>query len=147
MLIISHRGNLKGPDSLLENNPDQIIKCIQDFPVEIDVRYENDNWYLGHDYSKYKIPFSFFNDRMWIHCKNINAVSKFKSMNSSLNWFWHQNDNLTLTSKGDIWCYPGIFIQDGITVEIEFQENFPSDIRGICTDFPIKHSQKLNYEN
>jgi hypothetical protein len=144
MLIISHRGNLDGPDPLLENNPDQIIKCNRIFQVEIDARYENNSWYLGHDSAQYEIPFSFFNDKMWIHCKNIAAVSKFKSMNADLNWFWHQNDSLTLTSKGEIWCYPGVYMRDGITVETEFNTNLPNPIKGICTDFPIKHLQVSN---
>lgn len=144
MLIISHRGNLEGPDSLLENNPDQIIKCLRNFEVEIDVRYENYKWYLGHDYAQYEIPVSFFNDKMWIHCKNIEAVSKFKSMNSNLNWFWHQNDSLILTSRGNIWCYPGVYLKEGITVETEFTTNYPNNIKGICTDFPIKHFKLIH---
>lgn len=139
MLIISHRANLNGPDELLENNPDQIIKCINNFEVEIDVRYLNHAWYLGHDYAKYEVPFSFFTDKMWIHCKNLEAVSKFKSKNSNLNWFWHEADQMTLTSKGHIWCYPGVYVDNGITVEMQYSQNIPSNIKGICTDYPLNY--------
>jgi hypothetical protein len=44
MLLISHRGNLKGPDSTLENSPSYIQKALDlGFSVEIDLR-TNRTW-------------------------------------------------------------------------------------------------------
>ena len=33
-----------------------------------------------------------------------------------LNYFWHQEDKVTLTSKGYLWAYPGVICDNAITV-------------------------------
>ena len=134
MQIISHRGNTSGT-SEYENKPELVLETLKDFKVEVDVWYSRGEWYLGHDVPKYKVDFSFFNDRMYIHCKNRAAVENLTD--SGLNWFWHQADALTVTSRGDIWCYPEVFIAGGITV---YRGNsfvkFDKNLKGICTDYP-----------
>ena len=83
MKIIAHRGNLTGPNALTENSPDQINLCIsKGYDVEIDVWYREENFYLGHDNPIFKIPFSYLlerKERLWIHCKNQNALFKFNN--------------------------------------------------------------------
>ena len=135
MQIISHRGNTDGT-SEYENKPELVLETLKDFKVEVDVWYSHGEWYLGHDKPKYKVDFSFFKEGMFLHCKNLSAVESFR--NSGLNWFWHQTDALTLTSNGDIWCYPNIYVDGGITVYrgdefVDIEEK----IAGICTDFPL----------
>ena len=52
MLFISHRGNLHGPNPVLENTISYIDKALQDgFAVEVDVidYDENGVFTLGHD--------------------------------------------------------------------------------------------------
>ncbi len=71
---------------------------------------------------------------MWLHAKNFDACIRLK--NTELNWFWHENDKITLTSKNYLWCFPGVYIQDGITVEFGHNKNLPKNILGVCTDFP-----------
>ena len=57
MFFISHRGNLEGPIRSEENKIDYINNAInQNFDVEIDVWFKNNNFYLGHDEPQYKIP-------------------------------------------------------------------------------------------
>jgi hypothetical protein len=52
MIIISHRGNLYGPDKENENKPDQIQKVLNlGYYVEIDVWFIDEKLYLGHDNS------------------------------------------------------------------------------------------------
>lgn len=52
MILISHRGNLMGKTSY-ENEPDYIMNAIKEgFDVEIDVWYQNNTLYLGHDYAQ-----------------------------------------------------------------------------------------------
>ena len=48
MKIISHRGNLTGPDKKRENNIDCIIECIEKFSidVEIDLHVKKNKIYL-----------------------------------------------------------------------------------------------------
>jgi len=132
--IISHRGNVEGTSDF-ENSPRLVLETLKNFKVEIDVWYSYEGWYLGHDKPKYKVDFSFFNDKMFLHCKNLTAVENLAG--SNLNWFWHQTDTLTVTSKGNIWCYPETYVDGGITVYrgnsfVEFEKN----IEGICTDYP-----------
>lgn len=134
MKIISHRANLNGVDKSLENKPEHILNVIESFDVEIDVWLINNEWFLGHDEPQYNISMNFFNDKMWLHCKNLQAVKELSK--SNLNWFWHENDKLTQTSKGYLWCYPGIYINNGITVEFGYNSKLPKDIYGICTDYP-----------
>lgn len=134
MKIISHRGNLNGPDKLLENNPSHILNVLNKYDVEIDLWYQNGKLFLGHDEPVYQINDNFFIDRMWIHCKNIAAAEYMH--NTPHNWFWHENDKFTLTSHGQPWCYPGVYLKNGITVEFEYNNNLPNHIMGICTDYP-----------
>ena len=49
-------------------------------------------------------------------------------------WFWHENDKITITSKGEIWCFPNIYVENGITVMLGLTKEFPN-IKGICTDY------------
>jgi len=135
--IVSHRGCLYGPCIETENKPDQIVNTLSlGFPVEIDVWKSGDRFLLGHDEGKYEVVPTFFNNDMYIHCKNLEAVEYFK--NTKLNWFWHNKDKMTLTSKGVAWCYPGVFVSGGITVELGKPKYIKQDILGVCTDYPIK---------
>ena len=56
MIYISHRGYVNGVDEKLENNPNNISRLLEkNIHVEIDVRYHNNSFYLGHDDPKYKV--------------------------------------------------------------------------------------------
>jgi len=109
MKFIAHRGNLNGPNMNEENSPEYILKAIQlNYDCEIDVRQIDNQLYLGHDNPDYKINIDFLlenSKKLWIHCKNIEALGHLISYNE-LNIFWHQEDKYTLTSHGYIWCYP-----------------------------------------
>jgi hypothetical protein len=137
MKIISHRGNLNGPSVDLENNPTHINKVIEfGYDVEIDLWFKNKKFYLGHDEPIYQIDkYWLLNKKnyLWIHLKNIEAL-EIDFLNT-LNYFWHESDKLTLTSKGIPWCYPGIYVKNGITV-VQDNSIVDKDILGICTDYP-----------
>ena len=113
MKLIAHRGNINGPNPLEENRPEYIEKAIElGYDVEIDIRYEPnvDGLYLGHDDSQYVVNWlwlSKYKENLWIHCKNIESLSEFSLESNGYNYFWHQEDDYTLTSKNYIWTYPG----------------------------------------
>jgi len=113
MKLIAHRGNIKGLNPLEENNPEYIDFAIEKgYDVEIDIRYDTfeNNFYLGHDEPQYLVTPYWLAQRMeklWIHCKNIDALNYFVSKTGGYNYFWHQEDDFTLTSKNYIWTYPG----------------------------------------
>lgn len=107
MKLIAHRGNINGPSSL-ENSPEHIARAIElGFDVEVDIRYLDGRWWLGHDHPTYIISSCdlFDTSKVWWHCKNFAALEQL--LGSGLNYFWHQEDDHTLTSKGFIWTYPG----------------------------------------
>lgn len=145
-MIISHRGNIDGKNELLENNPDYIDSAIyKGFDVEIDVWVDRSSKiFLGHDKPQYEIDVSWLEERknkLWIHCKNINAVVFFNNI-KDFHHFWHQNDDVTLTSKSYIWAYPGKQpIRNSIAVMPEIFEDNTSDCLGVCTDFPIRYKK------
>ena len=101
MKIISHRGNLFGPDPKIENSNDAILKCLSlGLDIEVDLWFKNQRFYLGHDEPKYELDHNFFlSEKIWFHLKNLEALEEIQKINVS-NFFWHQNDKCTITSSG-----------------------------------------------
>ena len=143
MIYISHRGNLNGPDPSMENNPEQIIKCIEEgFDVEIDVWFL-EGWHLGHDKPQYKVDVGFLKTKgLWCHAKNIEALCELRK--HRINCFWHQEDDVTLTVSGFLWTFPGKKLTEmSICVMPEIHSPDLSFCAGICTDYPIKYKKEL----
>jgi len=145
MILISHRGNTTGPNPDRENHPDYIDNAISlGFNVEVDVWIINNTINLGHDSPQYKITHQWLNNRynnLWIHCKNIKAIEWFNSI-KEFNYFWHEEDTLTLTSQGYIWAYPGKqSIKHSIAVMPEIKNDDVSLCLGVCSDY-IKNYKK-----
>lgn len=142
MKFIAHRGNINGPD-INENKPEYILNTIlQGYDCEIDVRYLENKLYLGHDNPDYQIEISFLlnnNNKLWIHCKNIEALEYLLNY-KELNIFWHQEDNYTLTSKGFIWSYPKMKITNKCIILMPELNNYEIDKNayGVCTDYILK---------
>jgi len=138
MILISHRGNLNGPNPQKENHPDYILEAInQGYNVEVDVWYVKGEFYLGHDKPQYPISLNWLyerKDKLWIHCKNIEAMERFNSLYNTYNYFWHENDVATLTSKGYIWSNIGYYFKNGITVSLEYKK-LPNYVWGVCSDY------------
>ena len=56
MILISHRGNIDGPNSKLENNPTYIDRALdKGFNVEIDLWVYEKEFFLGHDEPTYLV--------------------------------------------------------------------------------------------
>lgn len=138
MILISHRGNIDGKEPSLENRPDFIDNAIRHgFDVEIDIRYIDGNLFLGHDKADYNIDFKWLNeriDKLWVHCKNHSAVDFFYS--TDFNYFWHDSDDMTITSKGIIWAHPKIQpIKNSIAVLPDGNDWEIENCKGICSDY------------
>lgn len=146
MIFIAHRGNLEGPNKEKENHPDYIDQALEKkFEAEIDLWIVNGEFFLGHDEPQYPISFEWLlrrSDSLWIHCKNIEAVSKLDPY--YFNFFWHENDTVVLTSQGRLWAYPGKQpIQNSIAVMPELYNDVLDSCKGICTDFVLKYQAQL----
>ena len=136
MILISHRGNLSSKKKKLENNPSYIQQALNlGYNVEVDVWFIDGKFMLGHDQGVYDIKPSFLkNEKIWCHAKNIEAMLELKK--HSCIYFWHQNDDLTLTSNGYFWTYPGKkLLKNSICVLPEKANYNKIDCAGICSDF------------
>jgi len=142
MKLIAHRGNLNGPNPLRENSIDYIEKSISEgFDVEVDLRHEDHNFYLGHDEPQYYVPMSWlvkYKDVLWIHCKNLEALEKMSSSVIEFNYFWHETDSYTITSKGIGWVYPGKqpYTNSVLVMPetVDSCDGYINGVYGICTD-------------
>lgn len=144
MILISHRGNINGKLSNKENAPYYVNEALElGYNVEIDVWWYNKNFYLGHDKPIYKVDVKYLQDyRLWCHAKNLEAIVEMK--NNNIHYFWHQKDDITLTSKGYIWAYPGKQpIKDSIAVLPEINNDLIEDCVGICSDFISIYGVKI----
>lgn len=152
MKFIAHRGNTNGPNFERENQLDYIEEAIADgFDAEIDIWYlpQAEKFYLGHDKPQYLVSWYWLAKHMeylWIHCKNLDALDKFCNT-GGYNFFWHDTDRFTLTSKKFIWTYPGQpYSPKSIIVMPESMKVFPTfqtelgdmkafNCHGICSDY------------
>lgn len=146
MILISHRGNISGSIPDQENHPDYILKTLrQGYNVEVDVWY-TDKLMFGHDCPQYEVDeylfFITWRDRLWVHCKNIEAVNYFKKQCSLVKYFWHETDTITLTSQNHIWAYPGNQpIKGSIAVMPELYNDDTSQCLGVCSDYIQNYNQ------
>lgn len=151
MLIISHRGNINGPDLEKENEPSYIDEAIRlGFDVEVDVRVINGKTWLGHDGPEYEVDVDWFFERSYnllIHCKNLEAAYYFERVRpdiANLKCFCSISDPFCFVTQGYVW------LND---VEVEPKDNcivpllniddikrykFMDKLCGVCTDYPME---------
>lgn len=141
MKLISHRGNLEGPNPERENHPDYIYEAIQaGYDVEIDIWFVDGKFKLGHDKPQYDFPFDLFSNfytKLWIHCKNLESLSQLNNLDSNgskLNYFFHEDDLGVLTSKGYIWstnqCERAVLVMPETFNQEPNEKTF-----GVCSDY------------
>ena len=142
MIKIAHRGNTNGPNPEKENSPSYILGAIdKGFDCEIDLWKTDEGLFLGHDGPEYEIGETFlfdFSSKLWIHCKNLEALGLVVNAKNRLNGFWHQEDNYTLTTKGFIWTYPNRPTMEGcvlVHLSLWKESDIQESISGICSDF------------
>ena len=84
MKLISHRGNIRGKNTERENQPRYIDEAIEaGYEVEIDIWEIDGKLYLGHDSPLYDVDFDWLSEirkKIWIHCKNHNALLYFNEL-------------------------------------------------------------------
>ena len=138
-ILIAHRGNVNGEVPELENSPIYVRDALYlGFNIEIDVWSLNKNFYLGHDKVTYHLSLndmSLLQDkRTWCHAKNVKALSDLLQMGAQC--FWHQNDDVVLTSNGYIWSLPtSELYEKSIIVELGVKSHHVGKSYGICSDF------------
>lgn len=146
MIFISHRGNIYNRYENDENKPKYILEALNlDFFVEIDLWIKSEKLYLGHDEPKYIVDKEFINNyKLFVHCKNVEALSFMNESKLDCDYFWHDKDDYTLTAKGKIWTYMGKYSpKNSISLMPElFEEKDLSGCFGICSDKIIFYRNK-----
>jgi hypothetical protein len=144
MKLISHRGNLKGPVENKENRPSYIDCAIKlGHEVEVDIRYINGDFYLGHDTPDYKISSTWIllrTESLWFHCKDINSAHELKKLNQNVKFFCHSNDSYIITSTGHLWVHDlTLNVNQNCIIPLlskkEMDSNKINNVYAICSDF------------
>ena len=145
MIIISHRGNIRGERLDQENRPSYIDCAIGNgYHVEIDVRVVDGELWLGHDRPQYKVTHQWIDKRkeyLWLHCKNVEAAKECWEYKS----FCHTSDPFSYVSNGKIWLHDlKMKMDDKIIIPllslIDIKQLtdtcFYDNVHGVCTDYP-----------
>jgi len=147
-LLISHRGNIYGPNPNEENSPKYVEAALErGCHVEIDLWFIDGEFFLGHDEPLHLVDMGWLSKRgLWIHCKNVEAISALQAFlgDAPTVFFWHQEDDMTLTSNGFAWVYPGKPIpeQRGIAVLPELHPEWDlTKAVAICTDYVDRYNK------
>lgn len=159
MMIISHRGNLTGPNPETENTVEAIEKALSlGYDVEIDVWFLVDSFWLGHDKPERKFDLMKLyewtrNHNVYLHCKNNLALQMFiknpANMLPNVYPFMHDIDPCILLRDDLIWVHPEYvhgfqsIPENCIAVlpKCKHIVNIAEDLVltkffGICTDYP-----------
>jgi hypothetical protein len=63
-------------------------------------------FYLGHDGPEKRVSVDFLTrDGLWCHAKNVRALAGLQEL--GCHTFFHDTDDVTLTSRGFLWTFPG----------------------------------------
>jgi len=148
MKLISHRGNIAGPISKLENSPAYLFNAIESgYDVEVDVWISQGMIYLGHDAPTYLVDEQLITElsrAAWFHCKNYEAFNYF--LDSPYRFFSHDKDPyaVVLGLNRYIWCYPGQPVPPKRGIEVlpewnmgltELSSLLNKPIFGVCSDY------------
>jgi hypothetical protein len=143
MKLISHRGNINGPNPKHENDPFYIKEALDaGYDCEIDLWFTlPEGFVLGHDEPQYKVNRQFLQDHsLWIHCKNYEALRELIPVPQIFNFFYHTDEDYVLTSQGYIWAYPG---KPGTTKTVcvmpEYYDTPVEGYWGVCSDYVEKY--------
>ena len=147
MIYISHRGNTNGKNVERENSPEYIFESLEKgYNVEVDIWLIDSKWYFGHDEPKYEIDlleFKFLFDRIWFHCKNFEALEEL-SIYKDIIYFYHSDDNFTLTSNKYIWTLTGEKLSKNSICVLPENSNYNElNCYGICSDFIQKYKSQI----
>jgi hypothetical protein len=143
VIVISHRGNIRGVVPDKENRPSYIDCAIGNgYHVEIDVRSINGELWLGHDEPQYMVDHNWLDKRrnyLWLHCKNLEAAKECWEYRS----FCHSSDSFIYTSTGKIWLHDLSLKVDENTIipllsdeDVRKHSHLHQFAFGICTDYP-----------
>lgn len=141
MKLISNKGNLRGIISEYENTPEYIEAALNSgFDVKIDLLLNDGKLFIGNDSNKIKLDIDWlekYHNKLWLECKDINLIQKLNQLDNRgvyLNYFWHENDQITLTSRGYILSYIDEPVIGAIIMTPTIKNDKIKLCYGICSD-------------
>lgn len=152
LIVISHRGNLNGPDPKKENSIEYIsdaLKFHPDLYVEIDLWKIGNKIFLGHDYPQYEttlVELLKWKQRLICHAKT--PATLVLLLGANFHTFFHKTDEVVLTSENWLWTYPsGEILPQSIWVlperVVDLSKPIKLKYRGVCTDYPLRFLKEL----
>ena len=108
------------------------------YDVEVDIWLIGTELHLGHDLPQYQVDKDWLlsnRERIWFHCKNLEILNYFIKEKKDYQFFWHQEDDFTLTSNGYIWTFPGKEVMKNSIIVSLGRENIVHEVYGICSDY------------
>lgn len=138
MIQIAHRGNFSGELPEYENRISHLNHALTlGYWIECDIQMYNGELHFGHDEPQELVDFKILmHERTICHAKDIESLQVIHNLGA--HYFWHETDKVTLTSRGYIWCYPGVHIRHPNAIWLDLHdEMIPRDtsgIFGICAD-------------
>jgi len=136
MILISHRGNINGPNPEMENDPRYVENTLaRGYNVEVDVWSNGSDFFLGHDKPECQVSELFLrHGSLWCHAKDIKTF--YKLIEVGVHCFSHDQDEVALTTKGYLWSSYGNQMTDkSICVMPPRNTELPKNIAGICSDY------------
>jgi len=107
------------------------------FDIEVDVWVLSGKYFIGHSKPSWRIcETNLFKDNIWVHAKNIEAF--YHLYGRVKNLFFHQKDEMALTTSGYVWTYIGKPLTPMSIAVLPERANY--DIKelkqcaGICSD-------------
>lgn len=142
MIFIAHRGNTEGPTPEKENTLEYLKQAYDlGYGVECDIQVHNGQLYFGHDEPQELVDYEFISrTNVFCHAKTVETFSRLLNLN--VNCFWHETDQVTLTSDGQMWCYPGIHPLHEKAIWLDLLDaplpnKIDIPIYGICGDYKL----------
>lgn len=152
MKIISHRGNISGRVPNKENRPSYIDCAIGlGYDVEVDLRFCDGEFWLGHDEPQYKINKTWMKlrkEKLWFHCKDLDSSLELIESGINYKYFCHSSDSYVITSTGKLWVHDlsGLInhnciipLLDSIDIDI-YRNSMPY---AVCTDYVYDCEKKI----
>ena len=138
-IFIAHRGNTDGPNPKLENTQEYLSAAVDaGYGVEVDIQWDRGVLYYGHDNPQEAVDEKFITKRdVFCHAKNVETIPSLLML--GCNVFVHNTDPCVFTSRGQIWCYPGVHVKSDRAIWLDLHNEPLPDIisaklYGICGD-------------
>ena len=136
MKLVSHRGNINGPNPQMENDPRYVENTLaKGFSVEVDVWSNGSDFFLGHDKPEHQVSELFLrHGSIWCHAKDINTF--YKLIEIGAHCFSHDQDEVALTTKGYFWStFGNQMTNKSICVMPPLGKDIPNYVAGVCSDY------------